>query len=168
MEKEIARSYETLHWTYGLVPIVAGLDKFTGVLADWEGYLSPRAARLLPVQPKTFMKWVGLIEIGAGLSVLAKPRFGAWITSAWLLSIAANLVDARRYDIAVRDVVMAIGAGTLAQMAHMMEQERGRTASLREPSSPSFAPPQRFARQRAEGPGRREPYQPSAPTPVYQ
>lgn len=166
MEKEISRSYETLHWTYGLVPIVAGLDKFTGVLADWEGYLSPRAARLLPMRPKTFMKWVGLIEVGAGLSVLVKPRFGAWITSAWLLSIAANLVDARRYDIAVRDVVMAIGAGTLAQMAQVMDQQRA--ASFRQPSSPSFASSQRFARQRVEGTRGREPYQPSAPGSVYQ
>src|SRR6184192_3334689 len=34
---------------YGLVPIVAGADKFTNLLADWEQYLSPEVERRLPV-----------------------------------------------------------------------------------------------------------------------
>lgn len=156
MEKEYERSLETLRWTYGAVPIVAGLDKFTNLLADWEGYLSPEAVRLLPVQPKTFMKMVGLIEVGAGVSVLLKPRIGAWITSGWLLSIAANLVAARRYDIAVRDVVMAIGAGTLAQMAQAKQRELQRPTSRRPQPSPYFASPE-MTRQRPAPAQRRAP-----------
>ena len=40
---------ETAYWalrlTFGVVPIVAGLDKFTNLLADWEGVpLSARGA----------------------------------------------------------------------------------------------------------------------------
>ena len=46
---------ETAYWalrlTFGVVPIVAGLDKFTNLLAHWEVYLSPIAVRLLPVAP---------------------------------------------------------------------------------------------------------------------
>jgi hypothetical protein len=39
---------------------------------------------------------------------------------AWLLAIALNLVTAGQcYDVAVRDVVMAVGAFALARMAEV-------------------------------------------------
>jgi hypothetical protein len=34
--------YRPLWLTYGLVPLLAGLDKFFHLLADWHAYLSPR------------------------------------------------------------------------------------------------------------------------------
>jgi uncharacterized membrane protein YphA (DoxX/SURF4 family) len=107
-----------LRLTYGLVPIVAGLDKFTNLLADWAQYLSPVAVQALPVSATTFMYVVGIIEVIAGLLVLVPQtmRIGAYVVSAWLLAIAANLVLARFYDIAVRDAVMAIGAFALAKL----------------------------------------------------
>jgi uncharacterized membrane protein YphA (DoxX/SURF4 family) len=107
-----------LRLTYGLVPIVAGLDKFTNLLADWAQYLSPVAVQALPVSATTFMYVVGIIEVIAGLLVLVPQtmRIGAYVVSAWLLAIAANLLLARFYDIAVRDAVMAIGAFALAKL----------------------------------------------------
>jgi hypothetical protein len=48
-----------LKLTYGLVPIVAGLDKFTNILTDWKHYLSPSVANMLPFSPETFMSIVG-------------------------------------------------------------------------------------------------------------
>ena len=66
---------------------------------------------MLPVSPSTFMLIVGVIEIAAGLAVLTRfTRFGAYVVMAWLLLIAINLVIAGYLDIAVRDVVMAVGA----------------------------------------------------------
>ena len=108
-----------LRLTYGLVPIVAGLDKFTNLLTDWAQYLSPVAMQAIPVSATTFMYVVGVIEIIAGLLVLTPRlmRIGAYVVSAWLLAIAVNLVLARFYDIAVRDVVMAIGAFALAKLS---------------------------------------------------
>ena len=106
-----------LRLTYGLVPIVAGLDKFTNILVEWEQYLSPFAARILPVSPTAFMSAVGVIEIIAGALVLSRlTRFGGYLVSAWLMAIAVNLVMAGYYDIAVRDTVMAIGAFSLARL----------------------------------------------------
>ena len=107
-----------LRLTYGLVPIVAGLDKFTNLLADWAQYLSPVAVQALPLSATMFMYVVGIIEIIAGLLVLVPQtmRIGAYVVSAWLLAIAANLLLARFYDIAVRDAVMAIGAFALAKL----------------------------------------------------
>jgi uncharacterized membrane protein YphA (DoxX/SURF4 family) len=100
-----------LKWTYGLVPIVAGADKFTDILTNWDQYLSPVVTRIIPLQPHTFMSIVGIIEIVAGIIVLTRPRLGSIIVSCWLFAIAINLLLTGQYfDIAVRDIVMAIGA----------------------------------------------------------
>jgi uncharacterized membrane protein YphA (DoxX/SURF4 family) len=100
-----------LRWTYGLVPIAAGADKFFHFLTDWTQYLAPSVINLIPFSPATFMNIVGTIEILAGLLVLLRPRLGSFIVGCWLLGIAANLVmTGQYYDIAVRDIVMAIGA----------------------------------------------------------
>src|SRR4051794_38179923 len=47
--------YRPLWLTYGLVPLIAGLDKFFNLLTDWPKYLSPMVANLLPVSAQTFM-----------------------------------------------------------------------------------------------------------------
>jgi uncharacterized membrane protein YphA (DoxX/SURF4 family) len=110
--------YTTLRLTFGLVPIIAGLDKFTNLLADWSDYLNPAIAKILPVSATTFMMIVGIIEIIAGIIVLAKPAVGGYIVMAWLICIALNLITSGRYfDVAVRDLVMAVGAYSLARLA---------------------------------------------------
>ena len=107
---------KTLKFTYGIVPIVAGLDKFTNVLTNWVNYLGNNA-NLIPINAFVFMKIVGIIEIIAGIIVLVKPRIGAYIVMIWLLCIALQLIIGLNYfDVAVRDIVMAIGAYTLAQL----------------------------------------------------
>jgi len=92
---------------YGLVPIVAGADKFSNLLVDWEKYLSPQVERALPVPGRTFMKLVGLVEMVAGGLVLV----------GWLGAIAANLVLDRDWDVAARDALLAVGAAALALMS---------------------------------------------------
>lgn len=104
----------TLKWTYGLVPIIAGTDKFFHFLVNWDQYLAPVVTQILPFSAHTFMLIVGVIEIIAGILVLLKPRIGSLIVGLWLTGIAINLVlTGQYYDIAVRDAVMAIGAFSL-------------------------------------------------------
>jgi uncharacterized membrane protein YphA (DoxX/SURF4 family) len=106
----------TLRLVFGLVPIVAGLDKFTNLLVDWSKYLAPFIAHMVPAH--AFMIVVGIIEIVAGIGVLFTPwtRIFAAIVGIWLIGIALNLLIAGFYDIAVRDVVMAISAFCLARL----------------------------------------------------
>jgi len=102
---------------YGLVPIVAGADKFTNLLVDWEKYLSPEVEERLPVDGRTFMRLVGLVEIAAGLLVLRRPRLGGAVVSGWLAGITGNLLSMGKYlDIAARDALLAVGAAALAMM----------------------------------------------------
>jgi uncharacterized membrane protein YphA (DoxX/SURF4 family) len=110
--------YHIMRLTFGLVPIIAGLDKFTNLLTNWEKYLNPTIVEILPFAPHTFMMMVGVIEIGAGLLVLSKPHIGGYVVMAWLALIGLSLLASREYlDVAVRDFVMAIGAYSLAQIA---------------------------------------------------
>ena len=100
---------------YGVVPILAGADKFTNLLVDWEKYLSPEVERRLPVDGRTFMRLVGLVEIAAGLLVLRRPRAGGALVSVWLAAITGNLISTGKYlDIAARDALLAVGAAALA------------------------------------------------------
>lgn len=122
----IASVQSLLKFTYGLVPIVAGADKFTEKLTDWDQYLNPAIARMLPFDPHTFMLIVGAIEIIAGIIVFVRPALGGMIVWAWLNAIALSLIAGGMYlDIAVRDLVMAIGAYSLARISRTLENPRG-------------------------------------------
>ena len=130
LDSRLNSSYWALRLTYGLVPVVAGLDKFTNLLTQWTDYLSPLIPRMLGVAPSTFMHLVGVIEIVAGILVLTRfTRVAAYIVAAWLVLIALNLLTTGHYfDVAVRDVVMAVGAFVLARLAEVKASVSSRAA----------------------------------------
>jgi uncharacterized membrane protein YphA (DoxX/SURF4 family) len=107
----------------GLAAFLAGLDKFFNLLANWEGYVSPLAKAVLPVGPTTFMYVVGIIEMAVGLAILTRwTALASYVAMVWLVLIAANLVTTGMYfDVAVRDVEMAIAAYTLARLTEAKE-----------------------------------------------
>ena len=123
--QQVGKVQQLLKYTYGLVPIVAGADKFTNLLTNWEGYLSPTVVNMLPFSAATFMSIVGVIEIIAGLLVLIRPRIGGYVVMAWLAAIALQLIIGQQfYDVAVRDLVMAIGAFSLARLSSAYEGQK--------------------------------------------
>jgi uncharacterized membrane protein (DUF2068 family) len=116
----LASTANLLKFTFGIVPIVAGLDKFTDILVRWDQYLHPGIAAILPFSVHTFMMIVGVIEIIAGIIVLARPAIGGMIVAAWLTLIALTLLAGGHYlDIAVRDLVMAIGAFSMSRLSRI-------------------------------------------------
>jgi len=117
---ELSSIYWPLRIAYGLVPLLAGLDKYANVLTNWEKYVSPSLAAALPMSTHAFLHLVGVIEIAAGLIVLAgAARLGGYIVAVWLVAITVQLITAGILDVAVRDLVMAIGAYTLARVAEL-------------------------------------------------
>jgi uncharacterized membrane protein YphA (DoxX/SURF4 family) len=112
----------TLRIVFGVVPVVAGLDKFFNLLVAWDKYLSPTFRSLIPISPSTFMYLVGIIEIIAGLAVLFTPwtRLFAWVVAIWLWCIAIDLITGGFFDIAVRDIVMGISATCLARLTALV------------------------------------------------
>ena len=127
MEKLDARveiSWWALRLGLGLGPIITGADKFFNKLTDWTMYLSPLATKAVPLSASTFMHVVGVVEIIAGLVVLSRfTKIGAYVVTAWLLAIAINLLTTGMfYDLAMRDVEIAIAAFTLSQLSAVREQ----------------------------------------------
>ncbi len=117
----------------GGTAFLAGLDKFTNLLTDWDKYLAPSVEQALPVDKRTFMRLTGVIEMAAGLGILSRnTKLSASITSLWLLGIAGNLMlhEERYFDVAVRDVNMALGAYALARLTGDRQK---RLASAEEP-----------------------------------
>jgi hypothetical protein len=103
---------------FGVLPIVVGVDKFFDSLASWSKYLADWIDEIVPGTAQQFMYGVGVVEIFAGLVVLAKPRYGAYLVAAWLAGIVVNLVSyGEWYDIASRDFGLMLGALALARLA---------------------------------------------------
>ena len=120
--QEISKVVNVLKYLFVIVPIVAGADKFTNLLCNWEQYLNPTMADILPFSGAVFMKIVGVIEIVAGLIVLKKPIIGGYIVSAWLALITISLLASLNYlDVAVRDLVMSISALSMAKLSNILK-----------------------------------------------
>ena len=112
------QAYQILYAGFVVLPILAGVDKFFHFLVNWDQYLAPAIARMLPVTPPTFMQAVGVIEAVAGLLVAFAPEIGAWVVAAWLCGIIVNLLALGAYfDVALRDLGLALGAVALARLA---------------------------------------------------
>ena len=137
MRKGIESAWWVLRIGLGVGPALAGLDKIfrTNLLADWASYISPLATAALPLGGEAFMQIVGVIELVVGIAILTVgTRIGAWIAMAWLLCIALNLASTgAHFDVAVRDVEMAIAAYALARITAEREaimRSSSRTVSV--------------------------------------
>jgi len=132
MDSRLNSSYWALRIGLGLAAFLAGLDKFFNLLANWEEYVSPMISGLLPVSNVVFMRAVGVIEMVAGLIVLTGlTRLGGYIVMAWLIAIALALLTTGKYfDVAVRDLVMSLGAWTLAHLSQVREEVGVRSPQL--------------------------------------
>ena len=112
------QAYRILHLGFTVAPIVAGADKFTHLLADWDKYLAPWIAGLSPIGGHNLMLLVGIVEVVAGLVVALRPRFGGYLVAAWLWGIILNLLTLPGYfDVALRDFGLSLGALALARLA---------------------------------------------------
>ena len=79
---------------------------------------------MVPVSAATFMLFVGVVEIIAGIIVLSRwTKIGSYIVMVWLIAIAANLMTTWMfYDLAVRDLEVAVGAFALSQLTAVREE----------------------------------------------
>jgi hypothetical protein len=95
--------------------------------------VSPLATRIVPISVTTFMHIVGVVEMIVGLVVLAGfTRLGGYVVMAWLIAIAINLITTGLfYDLAVRDIEIALGAFTLARLSEVRAAAIGQPSSLR-------------------------------------
>ena len=133
-DQRLNLSWWALRIGLGVGPIVTGIDKYFNKLTDWTMYLSPLATKVVPVSAATFMHIVGVVEIIAGLVVLSRwTKLGSQLVALWLLGIAVNLLTTGMfYDLAMRDVEIAIAAFVLSQLSAVRAQQSLATASQRQ------------------------------------
>ena len=84
------QAYLILRTGFVVAPILFGLDKFANLLTDWPAYLAPAVDRLIPGTATTAMVAVGIINL---------------------------LLLGDRYDVALRDFGLLLGALALARLA---------------------------------------------------
>jgi uncharacterized membrane protein YphA (DoxX/SURF4 family) len=117
VSRELNAGYWALRLAFGFGVLLAGLDKFFNLLVNWDKYMSPAMQRMLPVSATSFMYAVGGIEIITAAAILwGASRVFGYVAMLWLWGIAANLVLAGYYDIAVRDILLGIASYALARV----------------------------------------------------
>ena len=112
------QAFLLLRTVFTVAPILFGLDKFVGLLTDWEQYLAPQIDNLIPGTAHQAMLVVGVVEVIAGLLVTVLPRIGGYVVAAWLAGIIINLLlIGGYYDVALRDFGLLVSALALARLA---------------------------------------------------
>jgi hypothetical protein len=112
------QAFLLLRTAFTVAPVLFGLDKFLGLLTDWEQYLAPQIDALIPGTAHQAMLAVGVVEIVAGVLVAVAPRIGGYVVAAWLAGIIVNLLlIGDFYDIALRDLGLLVAALALARLA---------------------------------------------------
>jgi uncharacterized membrane protein YphA (DoxX/SURF4 family) len=129
MDSRLTSAFWTLRIAFGLTAFLAGLDKFFNLLTNWEQYASPLVLRIVPLSAGALMRTAGVIEIVAGLAILAGlTRLGGYVVAGWLTAIALSLLTTGHFfDVAVRDLVMACGAFVLARLSEVRQENQAVT-----------------------------------------
>ncbi len=122
-ERGLNTAWWALRIGLGVGPIVTGLDKFFNILTMWSMYMSPLAEKVLPVSDAVFLRAAGVLEILIGLAILTRwTRVGGYVLALWLLAIVCNLAVAGTFwDLAMRDVEIALGAYALGRLSAWRE-----------------------------------------------
>ena len=112
------QAYQILRMAFTVAPILMGLDKFLGLLVNWDQYLPAFANNMLGGHGHEFMYIVGVIEMVAGIGVLLKPKVFAYVVAAWLGLIIVNLLMIPGYfDVALRDFGLLLAALALGRLS---------------------------------------------------
>jgi hypothetical protein len=123
----LQRSRMLLKYAFGATLLLIGLDKVFGLnlIAGWEGYVSELALSVLPVTAGTVVLGLGIIEIVVGILMITQwTRLAAVLSIGALALIVVNLLSLGLYDIAARDVLLALALLVLVWLTDAVPQER--------------------------------------------
>lgn len=123
---DVVDDYRTQLMVYGLglFALAAGASKFVAP-AVWGKYTPGWFLELVPLTGVEWMYAVGVIEAAAGILVLSRWKTHVWalVISLWLIGVAGAVTTAGFYDIAFRDVGLALFAFVTALEAYQTRQD---------------------------------------------
>lgn len=118
----ITTAWYILYFTYGLFPIIVGLDKRFNLITYWPKFLNSYITQLLHIELSTFMIGLAILEVAVGMLVLVKPLLGGYAMIALLVTVIIELISLGiyvpkgyayiipQYDTALRATAMLMGA----------------------------------------------------------
>lgn len=130
---KILIAWRLLYIAYGFMFIIVGLDKYFHYLVDWNIYLNHAIPMYLNLSSEKFMHITGVIDMAIGLLVFIKPQIGGYIATLWLVMISIAVISMgthshegyahimTHYDIALRDLVLAVGAYVLTLLSQIFK-----------------------------------------------
>src|SRR5262245_52573833 len=112
----VISTWWTLKIGLGLVLVLEGVDKFFNLLTQWTDVVNPAVLDYVPVPVEQLVMGAGILEVLLGLAILTRwTKLGAYLAVLWLSAIAVSVITAGKlYDVALRDLVFALVAFTLA------------------------------------------------------
>jgi hypothetical protein len=112
------KAYRALHIAFVALPVVAGIDKFISIVADWSIYVAPSLTRVLGTSAHNITYAAGVFEIFLGVGMLMRPRVFADLFALWVVAITVNLlVQGQHFDVALFNFALAAGACSLARLS---------------------------------------------------
>lgn len=136
----IYQAFMVLQSALVAVLLVAGMDKFVGILANWTDYLMPIIPQILGTTAKSFLYVVGICEIVIAVGIALWPRVFSWVVMAWLGAIIFNLLLlGQHYDIVLRDFGLAVAAFALSRLSNLKEEVPVVVSETNEFSAPELA-----------------------------
>jgi hypothetical protein len=124
MNARVTFAWKLMRYSYGVVVLLAGLDKILGtnLIVYWPKYVSPFVAGILPISVPAFIVTIGVIEVLVAILVFTRwTVLASYVSAAWLVLISVNLLLIGGYlDIAIRDILLAIGAFATAKLGEAL------------------------------------------------
>ncbi len=117
--KHVVSAFVIMKFTYGIMALIAGLDKFFGLITDWVRFISPLVSRFTPIPATTLLYFVGITEIIIGLLILSRnTRLGAYLMPLWCFILTFNYLSfGIFFDNAGRSFVLGMSALALGCLA---------------------------------------------------
>ena len=118
-KRHVMSAFVIMKFTYGAMALIAGLDKFFGLIADWVRFISPLVSRFTPIPATTLLYIVGVTEIVIGLLILSRnTRLGAYLMAFWCFILTFNYLSfGIFFDNAGRSFVLGMSALALGCLA---------------------------------------------------
>ncbi len=118
-KKHVVSAFVIMKFAYGAMTLIAGLDKFFGIIADWVRFISPLVSRFTPIPATSILYIAGTIEIIIGLLILSKhTRLGSYLMAVWFFILAFNYFSfGIFFDIAGRTFVLGMSSLALGCLA---------------------------------------------------
>jgi hypothetical protein len=112
------KAYSALHFGFVGIAIIAGVDKFIYILADWNVYVAPALSQLFGASAQTIAYGAGVLEIFLGIGILMRPRVFADLFALWITVVTVNLLlQGQHFDVALFNFALAAGACALGRLS---------------------------------------------------